>query len=107
VVRIGLQDKTQLQVIYPGDLESATMLLRELRRHADSAMLDGVPHRDYWRLEEELHAEAEKSERPSRRSSLIGDKPKYPLLSPGEEDEIERMFQRLKSVGHLDTKDEQ
>jgi hypothetical protein len=102
VVRIGLQDKTEIRVIYPGDLESATMLLRELRRHADASMIDGVPHREYWRMEEE-----QSDERPARRSSLVGDKPKYPLLTPGEEDEIERLYQRLKSVGHLDSKDDQ
>jgi hypothetical protein len=46
VVRVGLQDKSNIRVIYPGDLESATMLLRELRRHADASMIDGVPHRE-------------------------------------------------------------
>jgi hypothetical protein len=27
---------------------------------------------------------------------------RYPLLLPEEEEEIERMFQRLKTVGHLE-----
>lgn len=103
VVRIGLQDKTVLRVIYPGDLESATMLLRELRRHADASMIDGVPHREYWRMEDEL----ERDDKRVRRSAIVGDKPKYPLLSPGEEDEIERLYHRLKTVGHLDSKDDQ
>ncbi len=30
--------------------------------------------------------------------------PRYPLLLPDDEAEVERMFQRLKSVGHLDQK---
>jgi hypothetical protein len=102
VVRVGMQDKTEIRVIYPGDLESATMLLRELRRHADTAMIDGVPHREYWRMEDEIQRE-----RPARRSAVASERPKYPLLAPGEEDEIERLYQRLKSVGHLDSKDEQ
>ena len=34
-------------------------------------------------------------------------KPTYPLLSPGEEEEIERLYHRLKSVGRLDPRDEQ
>ena len=34
-------------------------------------------------------------------------KPSYPLLSPGEEEEVERLYQRLKSVGRLDPRDEQ
>jgi hypothetical protein len=28
--------------------------------------------------------------------------PRYPVLPPEEEEEVERMFQRLKSVGHFD-----
>lgn len=103
VVKIGLQDKSEIRVVYPGDLESATMLLRELRRHAESSMIDGVPHREYWRLEDEI----QRDDKPARRSPLAVGKPKYPLLGPGEEDEIERLYQRLKSVGHLDSKDEQ
>jgi hypothetical protein len=54
-----------------------------------------------------MEEEIEREDRPSRRSSVMGDKPKYPLLSPGEEDEIERLYQRLKSVGHLDSKEDQ
>ena len=30
--------------------------------------------------------------------------PRYPLLLPEDEAEVERMFQRLKSVGHFDQK---
>ena len=31
--------------------------------------------------------------------------PHYPLLRPEDEDEVERMFQRLKTVGHLERRD--
>lgn len=102
VVRLGFQDKSRLVLIYPGDLETATMLLRELRQHAQTALLDGVPHREFWRLE----AAPPQMDTP-RAAAAAAAKPKYPLLSPGEEEEIERLFQRLKSVGHLDTRDEQ
>ena len=30
--------------------------------------------------------------------------PKYRLMTPEDEAEVERLFQRLKSVGHLDAK---
>lgn len=105
VVKVGLQDKSEFRVIYPGDLESATMLLREMRLHAESAMIDGVPHREYWRGEAKAQ-EATLVAQP-RAAGSVTDKPKYPLLSPGEEDEVERLYQRLKKVGHLDSKDEQ
>ena len=106
VVRVGLQDKTCFRLIYPGDLESATMLLRELRRNAENAMIDGVPHREYWRTAEPEPPPGTASPR-ERAAGGVTDKPKYPLLSAGEEDEIERLYQRLKTVGHLDSKDEQ
>ena len=32
---------------------------------------------------------------------------RYRLLCPEDEEEVERMFQRLKSVGHLESKDAQ
>jgi len=101
VVTVGLQDKTSFLLIFPGDLESATMLLRELRRHAENAMIDGVPHREYWRVEDAILEEP-----PTAAASSV-DKQKYPLLSPGEEEEVERLYQRLKTVGHLDTRDDQ
>jgi hypothetical protein len=30
--------------------------------------------------------------------------PRYPLLRPEDEAEVERLYQRLKAVGHLDPK---
>ncbi|HEY4362559.1 MAG TPA: hypothetical protein VGN17_16430 [Bryobacteraceae bacterium] len=32
--------------------------------------------------------------------------PRYPLLRPEDEEEVERMFQRLKTVGHLERRDQ-
>jgi hypothetical protein len=102
VVTVGLQDKSSFLLIFPGDLESATMLLRELRRHAENAMIDGVPHREYWRMEEAVQEDSG-----NRAAQLDADKPRYPLLSPGDEEEVERLYQRLKTVGHLDSRDDQ
>jgi hypothetical protein len=32
----------------------------------------------------------------------IAPPPRYPLLRPEDEDEVEKMFQKLKSVGRID-----
>ncbi len=80
-------------LLYPGDLESANSLLRHVRRSAREALLDGVPYRQFWG--EVLTAVPERKQLSS---------PRQPLLLPEDEAEVERMFQRLKSVGHLDSK---
>ena len=93
MVRLTLADKTRILVIYPGDPNSSSGLLRSLRRHAREALIDGVPYRQFWG-EATVGAVAKKQLPP----------PRYPLLLPDDEAEVERMFQRLKSVGHLDQK---
>jgi hypothetical protein len=93
MVRLTLADKTRILVIYPGDPNSSSGLLRSLRRHAREALIDGVPYRQFWG-EATIGAVAKKQLAP----------PRYPLLLPDDEAEVERMFQRLKSVGHLDQK---
>jgi hypothetical protein len=52
-----------------------------------------VSHHDYWTWSAGGNSRAEKRtpEKPAR------------LLIPEDEDEIERMYQTLKTVGHLDT----
>ena len=86
-VYLTLADQHRLLLVYAGDLDSATSLLRHLRRYSREALLDGVPYRQFWG-----EADAPKQLPP----------PRYPLLRPEDEEEVERMFQRLKSVGRLD-----
>jgi len=93
VVRLTLADKTRILVIYPGDPNSSSGLLRSLRRHSREALIDGVPYRQFWG--EATVGTVTKKQMPP---------PRYPLLLPDDEAEVERMFQRLKSVGHLDQK---
>lgn len=90
MVRLTLSDKTRILVVYPGDRNASSSLLRQLRRHAREALIDGVPYRQFW---------GESAQAPARESAPP---PRYPLLMPNDEAEVERMFQRLKSVGHLD-----
>jgi len=93
VVRLTLSDKSKLLVIYPADAESSSGLLRNLRRYSREALIDGVPYRQFWG--EAITAAAARKQLPP---------PRAPLMLPEDEAEIERMFQRLKSVGHIDQK---
>lgn len=88
-VRLTLVRSQHLLIVYPGDSTSSANLLRQLRRFAREALLDGVPYRQFWG--EPLAMELKQLP-----------PPRYPLLRPEDEDEVERMFQRLRSVGHLD-----
>jgi hypothetical protein len=94
MVRLTLSDKTRILVIYPGDPDSASGLLRNLRRFARESLIDGVPYRQFW-------GEAISAAAASRKQATSQ---RYPLLLPDDEAEVERMFQRLKSVGHLEEK---
>jgi hypothetical protein len=87
VVYLTLSDERRLPVVYAGDPESGAGLMRHLRRFSREALLDGIPYPEFW------------GEMPAGRQLPP---PRYPLLRPEDEDEIERMFQRLKTVGRLD-----
>jgi hypothetical protein len=95
MVRLTLSDKTRILVIYPGDQNSASGLLQNLRRYSREALIDGVPYRQFWG--EATPAVPPKKQSPATRS---------PLLLPDDEAEVERMFQQLKSMGRLEEKTE-
>jgi hypothetical protein len=89
LVHLTLEDESRVALLHPGDLDSSASLLRHLRRSAREALLDGVPYRQFWG-EPPVSA-------PPRAAPM-----RYPLLRPEDEADVERMFQRLKSVGHLE-----
>ena len=91
-VHLELENKQQIFLVYPCDLESGSVLLRQLRKHSIEALLDGVPHYQVWR---DTHV--------GKRQPLQLPSPKYQLLSDAEEAEVERMFQQLKSAGRIDS----
>lgn len=91
MVRLTLFDNKQALVVYPGDVDSANSLLRHLRRNSREALIDGVPYRQFW-------GEAV----PSRGGVQTLASPHYRLLRPEDEAEVERLYQRLKAVRHLD-----
>src|SRR5664280_1956719 len=94
IVRITLFDDSRLLLVYSGDLDSCNNLLRHLRRLSRDALIDGIPYRQYWG-----EVLAPGSERKPQ-SSL----PRYRILRPEDEAEVERLYQRLKTVGNLDQK---
>jgi hypothetical protein len=93
IVRITLFDDTRFSLIYPGDIDECNALLRHLRRLSRDALIDGIPYRQYWG--EVLATGTEPRQK-------IG--PRYRILLPEDEAEVERLYQRLKSVGNLDQK---
>lgn len=93
VINITLFDDSRLTLIYPGDLDSCNGLLRDLRRRSRDALIDGVPYRQYWG--EVLAPGGDRKQIPP---------PRYRVLRPEDEAEVERLYQRLKTVGNLDQK---
>lgn len=93
IVRVTLYDDSHMMLVYPGDPDSCNSLLRHLRRLSRDALIDGVPYRQFWG--EVLNpGEGRKPVPP----------PRYRMLLPEDEAEVERLYQRLKTVGHLDQK---
>jgi hypothetical protein len=95
VVRLTLFDDSRVMLVYSGDLDSCNSLLRNLRRLSRDALIDGVPYRQYWG--EVLAPAAERKQQPPP-------PPRYRILRPEDEAEVERLYQRLKTVGNLDQK---
>ncbi len=92
-VRLTLYDDSRMILVYSGDVDACKNLLRTLRRMSRDALIDGIPHRQYWG--EMLSSSGER-----RQLSA----PRFKVLLPEDELEIERLYQRLKTVGHLDPK---
>lgn len=108
-VALTLSNDRRMVLLYAGDLDSSTSLLRHLRRYSRNALLDGIPYRQAWG---EPGAKPELEQRSETRKILDSGAQRQaptvqrPLLRPEEEEEIEKMFQRLKSVGRLDQRDQ-
>ena len=64
-----------------------------MRRLSRDALIDGIPYRQYWG--EVLTPGAERAQNQA---------PRYRILRPEDEAEVERLYQRLKTVGNLDQK---
>lgn len=89
VVRLTLDREERVYMIYGGDAEPCTRLLTDVRRRARHALLDGLAYRQFWGD-------------PANGQRKQGRPARYPMLRPEDEEEVERLFQRLKSAGRLD-----
>ena len=94
LVRLLLREGQRVLVIFPGEEETSLELLRAMRRNAREALIDGETYRDFWR----------EATAPLATEAKQVHSPRYRLLRAEDEDEVERLFQRLKTVGHLDPK---
>jgi hypothetical protein len=90
VLRLTMENGSKAILIYPGDLESSSRLREIVTNCAPHALLDGQPQRK---------RQATIAVRDSKNERLE----KYPLLTLEDEAEVERMFQRLREVGNLDS----
>ena len=106
ILRIKLTNSRKRTLVYPGEISRVEQLVHLLRKNSHLATFDGVAYRDYWtwssmaglRSPKQLGA-APTVQKQLQRSSL--EQP-VRMISRDEEDEIERMYQKLKAVGSLD-----
>lgn len=94
ILNLKLTNSRHKVLVFPGDPERIIRLTHQLRKNAYLSTFDGVAYRDYWTW-----------------SNLAGTRAQTPahdqpvrMLSPEDEDEIERMYQKLKAVGRLDSR---
>jgi len=90
VVKLTLYDDETVVLVYPGEVDCCKHLLRTLRQMATGAVIDNVPYRQYW-----------------GEMLGVGDAkqiaaPRYRVLRPEDEEEVERLYFLLKTVGHID-----
>jgi hypothetical protein len=93
VLWLKLTNARRKLLIFPGEPERIAHLIAQLRKNSHLATFDGVAYRDFWTW--------------ASLTGLPGDAPVLDqpvrMLSQDEEDEIERMYQTLKTDGRLDT----
>lgn len=94
-VRLTFMNRETAVLVYAGDEEGRESLLRNLRRYPREALIDGASWRSFWG--EPQRPAASRRAEPKRNPP-----PRYPVLLPGDEAEVERLFQQLKTVGRLD-----
>jgi hypothetical protein len=90
VVKLTLYDEEPVVLVYPGEVDCCKHLLRTLRQMATGATIDNVPYRQYWG---ELLGVSDTKQIAA---------PRYRVLRPEDEEEVERLYFLLKTVGHID-----
>ncbi len=92
VLPLTLNSERGYVLAYAGSRESGRKLLHQVRRHARFALIDGLPYRQY--LEEDLEN--------FRDRCLLTDQ-QWNVLSPDDEQEVERLFLDLRRENGLDS----
>lgn len=93
VVSLTLVGSERILIVFPGDLDSSNSLLRHLRRNSREALIDGIPYNQFW-------GETAAAEKVAASAAV----PMQRLLRSEDQAEVERLYQLLKTVGHLDTR---
>ena len=91
ILRIRLTNNRRSLIFYPGEPQQILTLVAHIRSRASRATFNGVPFDDYHVWSRLTDSEAEQ----------LGLEEPAPMISNEDEQEIERLFQKLKSVGHL------
>ncbi len=91
VADLTLADNSRLRLIYPGETESSNRLLRMIQQRSTQALINGVPHR-------QLFGEAARPKAVAAQPA-----PKYRLLNEEDEADVERLYQKLRTAGSLDS----
>ncbi|MEQ1947850.1 MAG: hypothetical protein ABL995_11710 [Bryobacteraceae bacterium] len=105
IMHLTLVDGQRILVLYPGDHDGSKSLCRHIQRLSRRAFIQGVPYRQFWG--EPAAAEREAKERDAKDHEAKMHEPaptRYPVLRREDEEEVERMFQRLKSTGKVDAR---
>ena len=94
VIKLKLTNSRRKLLVFPGEPARIERLMFQLRKNSQFATFDGVAYRDYWTWLSLSGARGDTStlDQPVR------------MLSAEEEEEIERLYQKLKSVGRLDSR---
>jgi hypothetical protein len=90
VVKLTLFDEESVMIVYPGEVDCCKHVLRTIRQMSTSAMIDGIPYRQYWG---EMLGMTDTRQLPQ---------PRPRVLRPEDEEEVERLYFLLKTVGHID-----
>jgi len=93
VIYITLSSREKIRVVYPGDMATSNKLLSLIQQYSAMALINGVPYRQIFG--DPVPAAGEGDQRQSG-------SPRYRLLNEEDEAEVERLYQKLKTAGHLD-----
>lgn len=96
VVDLTLAEGPKVRLIYPGETENANRLLRLIQQRSTQSLINGVPHAQIFGEVEKPQSQAQAQLKDALPS------PRYPLLTPEDEAEVERLYHKLRTAGRLD-----